>query len=457
MAGPKSSRRPERGSGDPVERIGSALSAFFSLRLARGGRVCVGLSGGMDSVVLLHAMQGVAQRQGPDGSLEALHVHHGLSSHADAWAGFCVDFCNGLGVPVEVVRVQIPRDTGEGLEAAARRLRHGVFAACGADWLALAHHRDDQSETVLLNLLRGAGVAGAAGMLEERQQKSGPALVRPLLDVPRAAIEAYAEAHGLRWVEDESNADRHFRRNFLRHEILPRLEGPFPGAARSLARAARHFAAATTLLDDLAEIDRKAVATANGRLALAAVNALPREHARNLLRYVWQRAGFQAPDTAWIDEALAQLATADTLSEVCVATAEGELHVYRGEVHVLPLRQLPASGPLAWSGQACVPWAGGRVCFLESTGQGLNRALLASAGVSLLPRQGGERLQPDAKRPRRTLRNLLQEGGVPPWERVRLPFLWIDGRLAWVGGIGIDVAFACPDGEAGILPVWEKD
>ncbi len=457
MAGPKSSRRPERGSGDPAERIGSALSAFFSSRLARDGRVCVGLSGGMDSVVLLHALQGVVQRSAPNVSLEALHIHHGLSPHADAWADFCVDLCNRLGVPIDVVHVQVPRRSGEGLEAAARRLRHGVFAACRSDWLALAHHRDDQAETVLLNLLRGAGVAGAAGMLEERPQKSGPALVRPLLDVPRAAIEAYAETHGLRWIDDESNTDRHFRRNFLRHEIFPKLDASFPGARRSLVRAAEHFAAAAALLDDLAEIDRKAAVAANGRLALVAVNALPRERARNLLRHVWQRAGFQAPDTAWIDEALAQLATADTLSEICVATAEGELHVYRGEVHVLPLRQLPPSGPLAWSGQACVAWSGGRVRFLESVGQGVRRESLLGASVSLSPRQGGERLQPDAKRPRRTLRNLLQEGGVPPWERVRLPFLWIDGRLAWVGGIGIDVAFACPDGEAGILPVWEKD
>lgn len=456
MAGPKSSRRPERRPRAPVARIEAALYAFFSSRLSRGGRVCVGLSGGMDSIVLLHALQGMAQRCAPDACVEALHVHHGLSSHADAWAGFCVEFCNCIGVPVEVVRVQVPRDTGEGLEAAARRLRHGVFAACRADWLALAHHRNDQAETVLLNLLRGAGVAGAAGMLEERSQVGGPALVRPLLDVPRAAIEVYAEAHGLRWVEDESNADRHFRRNFLRHEIFPRLDASFPGAGRSLARAARHFAAAATLLDDLAEIDRKAAATASGRLALAAVNALPHERARNLLRHVWQQAGFQAPDTAWIDEALAQLATADTLSEVCVATAEGELHVYRGEVHVLPLRLLPPSEPLLWTGQEIVSWAGGRVRFLASPGQGLHRALLTGADVSLAPRQGGERLQPDVKRPRRTLRNLLQEGGVPPWERARLPFLWVDGRLAWVGGLGADAAFACPDGEAGILPVWES-
>jgi len=332
-----------------------------------------------------------------------------------------------------------------------------VFAGCRADWLALAHHRDDQAETVLLNLLRGAGVAGAAGMLAERPLVRGPALVRPLLDVPRAAIEAYAEVHGLRWIEDESNADRHFRRNYLRHEIFPRLEASFSGARRSLSRAARHFAAAAALLDDLAELDRVAAVTTSGRLALAAVNALPHERACNLLRHVWQRAGFQAPDTAWVDEALAQLKTAGALSEVCVATAEGELHVYRGEVHVVPLRSLPSDVPQNWTGQEALPWAGGRVRFVESTGQGIRRAQLTGAGVSLAPRRGGERLQPDAKRPRRTLRNLLQENGMPPWERPRLPFLWVDGRLAWVGGIGIDATFACPNGEIGVLPVWESE
>jgi len=457
MAGPKSNRRPERQPGDSAALVESAVFAFFSSRLSRGGRVCVGLSGGMDSVVLLHALCTLCALSGSKNGLEAVHVHHGLSPHADAWAGFCVDLCAGLGVPVEVVRVQVLRDTGEGLEGAARRLRHGIFSDRRADWLALAHHRDDQAETVLLNLLRGTGVAGAAGMLAERPQVRGPALVRPLLDVPRAAIEAYAGAHGLRWIEDESNESRHFRRNFLRHEIFPRLEASFPGAQRSLARAAGHFAAASSLLDDLAAIDRAAAATSSGRPALAALNALPQERARNLLRHLWQQAGFQAPDTAWIDEALSQLATADALSEVCVATAEGELHVYRDEVHVVPLRPLPPDEPMTWTGQENMPWAGGRVRFVESTGQGLRRALLADAEVSLVSRQGGERLQPDAKRPRRTLRNLLQESGVPPWERPHLPFLWVDGRLAWVGGIGIDAAFFCPEGEAGILPVWELE
>ena len=296
---------------DAGNLVESALSAFLETRLKPGDRLCVGFSGGMDSVVLLHALRRLVEKLDSPISLSAVHVHHGLSTSANDWADFCTDFCRRCGVPLEVVRVAVPRDSGEGLEGAARRLRHGVFAKCRADWLALAHHRDDQAETVLLNLLRGAGVAGAAGMLSERPQTCGPALMRPLLDIPRNVIEVYAAEHGLLWIDDESNADRRFRRNFLRHEILPYLEATFSGAGRSLARAAGHFAEAAGLLDDLAAIDRNAASAASGRIALAALNALPQRRARNLLRHVWTAEGFQAPDTRWVDEALKQLATAD--------------------------------------------------------------------------------------------------------------------------------------------------
>ncbi len=457
MAASKSKPDHRLSSASPTRQLDSSLSEFLGSRLQTGARVCVGLSGGMDSVVLLHALSRILSSWGFPIHLSAIHVHHGISPHADAWAGFCIDFCSRCGVPLEVARVSVPRDSGEGLEAAARRLRHGVFAECRADWLALAHHRDDQSETVLLNLLRGAGVAGAAGMLAERPQMRGPVMIRPLLDVPRSVIKAYADEHQLRWIEDESNDDRHFRRNFLRHEILPRLEEKFTGTRQSLARAAGHFAEAAALLDDLASIDRDAVRSASGRLALAAFNALPPARARNLLRHAWSAAGFRAPDTRWVDEALKQLATADALSEVCLATPDGELHVYRGELHIAPLRPLPPECPLPWNGQEVLAWAGGKVHFVPVVGEGLQRSLLVDERVWLKPRQGGERLRRGARRPRRSLRNLLQEAGVPPWERARLPMLWVDDALAWVAGIGCDAAFACPPGEAGVLPVWEGD
>jgi tRNA(Ile)-lysidine synthase len=435
----------------------SELEAFLLPRLKQGDRLCVGVSGGRDSVVLLHALSRLAPSFEVPIRLSAVHVYHGLSPNADAWADFCADFCQRCGVPLEIVRVDVPRDSGEGLEAAARRMRHGVFAARAADWLALAHHRDDQAETVLLNLLRGAGIAGAAGMSPERPQARGPALIRPLLDVPRSAIEAYADTQGLRWIDDESNADVHFRRNFLRREIIPRLEEKFPGTQRSLARAAGHFAEGAELLNELAAIDRVAVLTPAGRLGLAAFNALPAARARNLLRHEWLGAGFRAPDTRWIDEARHQLASTDALSETCLKTPEGELRVYRGEIYVARHRPDTSDAVVHWRGEDELPWAGGRVRFVVVDGGGIRRTLLESGEVFIRARQGGERLQAHPARPRRSLRNLLQEASIPAWERNYLPYLWCGDRLAWVAGLGVDVKFACAAGEAGVLPVWEPD
>jgi tRNA(Ile)-lysidine synthase len=462
MTAPEKPRPNKRPESDATARVDSVLGEFFLPRLKRKERVYVGLSGGMDSVVLLHALWRLARAGEFPLALAAVHVHHGISPRADGWADFCRDYCRRLDVPLKVVRVDVPRDSGEGPEGAARRLRHGVFAGLDAEWLALAHHRNDQAETVLLNLLRGAGVFGAAGMMAARSQVNGPTLARPLLGLDRTILLHYAKAQGLAWIEDESNDDRHFRRNFLRHEVMPSLQEKFPGASASLARAAEHFADAATLLDELAALDRETATAASGRLVVEALNRLAPARARNLLRYVWKQAGFRAPDACWIDEALKQLATADALSGTCLTTADGELRVYRGEIHLLPLRPAPPAEPLPWSGQAALPWAGGRVCFTESMGQGIRRSALVGKQAQIKARcvgevgKGGERLQPDARRPRRSLRNLWQENAIPPWERECLPLLWIEGRLAWAGKIGCDCALACPPGEAGILISWES-
>jgi tRNA(Ile)-lysidine synthase len=469
MAAAKSSGRVDPGGARCTARSPAAaaplhtvLATFFAARLTprsspwRPARLCVGLSGGRDSVVLLHALSAMVASVELPVTLSAVHVHHGLSANADAWADFCASFCRQCAVPLLIVRVDVPRESGEGPEAAARRMRHGVFAECAADWLALAHHRDDQAETVLLNLLRGAGIAGAAGMLAERPQPRGPSLVRPLLDVPRTVLERYAAEHALRWMDDESNDDVHLRRNYLRHEVMPRLEEKFAGAVKSLGRAASHFAAASLLLDELAAIDRAALASPSGRIGLPGFNALSGARAGNLLRFAWTGAGFRAPDTRWIAEALRQLAATTALSETCLATADGELHVYRGELHLIGHRPPVPDCPVPWSGEAELPWAGGRVRFVPVIGSGLRRTLLAAGALTLRARQGGERLQADAGRPRRSLRKLLQESAIPPWQRERLPLLWCGGRLAWVGGLGIDTALASRPGEAGILPVWDE-
>jgi tRNA(Ile)-lysidine synthase len=462
MAARKSSRSAERlrlgvHSGAHSANLLQSLSGFFESRLTPGERLCVGLSGGRDSVVLLHALRALALPL----ELTALHVHHGLSPNADAWADFCARLCADWGVPLILRHVEVPCDSGTGLEAAARALRHEAFAGCGASgtsgtkWVALAHHRDDQAETVLLNLLRGAGVDGAGGMVVDRPHgNSGVRLIRPLLDVPRAALEAYAECHGLVWIDDESNADTDFRRNYLRHEIMPRLAARFSGSDAALARAAAHFTEGAGLLTDLAELDRLATAP-GGRIEIARLNALSTARARNLLRHELRLAGCPAPDTRWIDEALRQLASERAEAATCVSVGRHELHAYRGEVYVVENQPPAPHEPLFWRGEQTLPWAGGVLRFREVTGEGLSRALLAAGELRIARRNGGERLQPDARRPRRTLRNLLQETGIPPWQRERLPFLWCGDALAWIGALGMDCRFACPPGEPGLLVEWD--
>lgn len=436
-------------------QIQRALSTFLAARLDDRRRLGVGFSGGRDSLVLLHALAGL-RSAGLNCELSAIHVHHGLSAAADAWAEFCVDLCRQLGVPLQIVRVEVPRASREGVEGAARRLRHAVFAGCPADWVALAHHRDDQAETILFRLLRGAGVSGAAGMRAERAQAGGPRLIRPLLEVPRCVLASYAAEHSLRWIEDQSNADSRYRRNHLRHAVLPRIADKFPGAAQSLARAGRHFAEAARLLEELAQLDRAAVGSPAGRIEIARFNALSPARARNLLRCELLAAGWRAPEARWLDEALRQLATVGAGSETCLATPDGEIHVYRGELHVLVGHPPPMQCErVRWNGEGELPWAGGRVLLQPTVSAGIDCCTLVGAPVYLRSRQGGERLRPDPRRPVRILRKLLQEAAVPPWERSRLPLLWCGERLVWAAGIGIDAGFACPPGQAGLLPVWD--
>jgi tRNA(Ile)-lysidine synthase len=264
--------------------------------------VVVGFSGGLDSTVLLHAVSCLAR----DAAFElfALHVHHGLSTNAGAWADSCARVCRELNIPLNILSVDVPLNTGEGVEAAARRLRHKALADHPAKWILLAHHADDQAETVLHNLLRGAGVRGAAAMPESRGR-----VLRPLLGLARDELLAYARAHRLVWIEDESNADSRYTRNFLRHEILPLITSRFPKASAQLAAAAGRFGEADSLLADLASFDLDGNSPVFP-LPLKLLRDLPDARARNLLRAMLNWHQVQPPDERRLTEFVRQLQTA---------------------------------------------------------------------------------------------------------------------------------------------------
>lgn len=366
----------------------------------RGRRVAVGLSGGVDSVVLLDLLRAAAPRQGF--RLEAVHVHHGLSPHADQWARFCRSLCRQWGVPLAVRRVKVEK-RGRGLEAAARAARHAAFARHPAPVIALAHQLDDQAETVLLNLLRGAGVRGASAM-PVAGRLGGKVLLRPLLAVPRREVLAYARARGLRWIEDESNQDTALTRNFMRLQVVPLLETRFPRWRESLARAARHFAATDA-------------------------------DARFVLREFLRARGLRAPSEAKLVEMLRQLTGRG--ARTAIEHDGALLRVYRGRVSIDQR-------------------AGGELRLRPARGRGIDAARLERARLTLRARTGGERLQLDARRPRRTLKNLFQEAGIPPWRRERLPLLYCGEELVWVPGLGVAAGWQAPRGARGVVPEWRE-
>ena len=299
--------------------------------LSPNQRLTVGFSGGRDSVALLH----VAHRLQPlfGFRLAACHVNHRISLQAEEWQAFCLNFCDRLNVPLDIIVVDVPRDSVEGLEAAARAKRYAAFGDIAADWVVLGQHRDDQAETVLFNLIRGAGLLGASGMPEVRSVRPGLNLLRPLLDVDRKDIDAYLQRNSLIWVEDESNANIGFSRNFMRHEVMPLLQSRFPAAAGNLAAAAGRFAEAKSLLDELALLDLNGLAP-SFPLPIAMLVELPEPRGRNLLRFLLAKQGVRIPSEERLVEALRQLSDAGPDRHPVVVFGDKHLRRVRGQVHL---------------------------------------------------------------------------------------------------------------------------
>jgi tRNA(Ile)-lysidine synthase len=283
--------------------IDAALSHHLPV-VASSQRLVVGLSGGRDSVALLHALAALRRARGYH--LAACHVHHGISENAERWLEFCCQLCDRLTIPLRIARVNVSRTAPEGLEAAARACRYRVFSEIEADWLILAQHRDDQAETLLFNLLRSGGIHGARAMPEVRVLRPGLHLLRPLLRVSRTEIEAYLERNELQWVDDESNSDIRLSRNYLRHCVMPLLRQRFPSVDERFSLATERFSEAAGLLDDLACLDL-CEASARFPFPLARLRGLSEPRARNLLRFLLAQQGVMIPSEVRLREALRQM------------------------------------------------------------------------------------------------------------------------------------------------------
>jgi len=382
----------------------------------------------MDSTVLLHRLaQDSALRVH---GLGAIHVHHGLQPDADAWAAHCEALGATLGVPVRVYRVQVDTARGEGIEAAARRARHAVFADAmqAGDIIALAHHRDDQAETFLLRALRASGPDGLAAMRPWRAFGAGW-LWRPLLASPREALQAYADANALRWIEDPTNRSIALDRNFLRHEVLPLLRQRWPHVDLAFARSAALSAEAADLLarQDRDVLARAATADPAALRVAPLRDACAASRARALRRWI---DGLSLPPLPAGGVARIDAHLLDTRAD---AQAEFAWHGaivrrWRGLLHAEHLRPaLPQDWQADWDGVTPLPLPDGGLVWLEG-----GRGPLA-APLRLTARRGGERIALPGRPHRHALKDVLQSLGIPPWERRQLPLLW-QGDALWAAG-----------------------
>lgn len=389
-----------------------------------GVGVLIGLSGGLDSTVLLHLLARSPLRAN---GLRAIHVHHGLHPEADAWAAHCESLCAELDVPLVTARVEV-RDNGEGLESAARAARHAAFERelRDGETLALAHHRDDQAETFLLRALRGSGPDGLGAMRAWRAFGRGW-LWRPLLAQPRDALRDHADVHGLRWIEDPSNTDERFDRNFLRQRVLPLLRERWPRADASFARSATlstEAAGALALIDDAALV----ALVDDESLPASALRALPADARSRLLRRWILHLGLPPLPADGLRRIETELlpAAGDRIPQYDWRGAR--IVRWRGRLHaVRPGHDWPVDWRREWDGSSPLVLPDGGRLALEG-------APRFDAALRVHARAGGERLVLPGRTHSHALKHVLQERGVPPWQRARLPLLSAgDGALLAAG------------------------
>jgi len=407
------------------------------------------LSGGLDSVVLLHAFAKIRSKPFfSSARFEVIHVHHGLQDEADGWALQCQNLCASLSLPCSVERVDARPQGSEGVEAAAREARYAAFARHlqPRGVLLTAHHQDDQAETLLLRLLRGSGLTGLAAMAECRPFAEG-SLLRPLLSLPRRALATYAEKQGLVWVEDPSNQLLEYDRNYLRHQILPRLSERWLGAVKTLSRATELVAESNELLQELAVYDLARLSQRDANvvlesLPLAELKKLSEPRLNNLLRYWLAQLKLPTPSQAQLQRVKRELLLAKADRQPLVDWAGAELRRYDGRIYAMsPLSPLDDSKRYRWNCSTPLRIEGLSEPLSVAVLREMRVQLPESAELEVAFRQGGERLCLAGRRVTKSLKSLFQEAKVPPWQRQRLPLIFIEGQLAAVVGIGVAEAF----------------
>ncbi|WP_223259488.1 tRNA lysidine(34) synthetase TilS [Candidatus Methylopumilus rimovensis] len=411
----------------------------------------VALSGGVDSVVLLHLVHQLQKKH--RFTLKASHVHHGLSKHADQWVKFCEALCRKWSIALEVHYIQLPKKKSLGIEGEARRLRYEKLLQAKTDCVVLAHHEDDQAETFLLQLMRGAGVKGLSSMAHFDEDRH---LWRPLLNASRMDIESYAKQHKLKWIEDESNQNIDFDRNFIRSKVLPILKNRFHHIIKVISRSVSNLAEAQHLLDDLAKIDLKSHLKSNQykhKLQVKTLIQLSPYRAKNVLRYWLELNDQMMPTKDLLDELLRQVLTAKKDATIKIQLSkDDEIRRYQDEIFIVPKNQHNQKNyEMIWRGESeMILPHDHQLTFKKVKGRGINIKFLNDQSLKIRNRQGGEFFKPDAKRPTKKIKQLLQESNLPPWERENLPLIFVGDDLAFIPHYGMDVKYQVKPQETGL-------
>ena len=434
----ENSKKPPARSDTAAQLRQAVLDSLTELQ-AGTGRIALALSGGLDSSVLLDVLAGLGR-----GDLVALHVHHGLSPNADAWLAHCQAECARLQVAFDHVRLDLQPEAGQSLEAQARSARYAALqtlcARHGATVLLTAHHGNDQAETLLLNLLRGAGIAGLAAMRMQRPL-GALTLLRPFLHTHGELLREHAREQAISHIEDESNQQTHHTRNAIRLQLMPALRAIAPAAVQRLIQTASHAGQAQTLLDEIAQTDLSACAASKHSLNLIPLRTLSRARAANALRAWLRQNGRQAPSTATLNNMLDQINVTSSAARQRFEHDGMMLHVYRNTLLLDPLIETPQSElRFQWQGQERIdfPEWSGSLCFRSTDANGVSAAWLRNQALRLTGRSGGERLKLHPARPTRSLKHLYQSAAIPSWQRPSLPLLHAGPHLLLAAGLGMN-------------------
>ena len=414
-------------------------------------RYVIAFSGGLDSTVLLHALASLRAERGVP--LLAIHVDHGLQDDSGAWSEHCGTIAEELGIDYLCRSVTVQLESGKGPEASARDARYTALHAelRFGDWLISAHHREDQAETLLLNLIRGSGPMGIAGIGAIR--RFGPGwLARPLLETGRDDMLEYAKQEGLQWLEDPSNVDRRFDRNFLRHDIVPRLKSRWTDISARLQRSAGHAAEASQLLANLAEIDLLALGGQPDRLPIDGLLDLSAARQRNLLRYALRNLGLSTPTAMQLSRVINEVIPARRDAQPLVSWPGAAVRRYRNGLYLLPEKLIESPAAIEVSSDDVPLGTGlGVLQFVRGAARGLSERLW-TRDIQVRFRHGGEEFQPLGQSHTRKLKKLLQEEGVVPWMRDRLPLVYAGDELVAVGDLWLASEAV---GEPGVAVRWK--